>query len=465
MKLGRVVSRSRTARMRNLPRGDKNMNRLLGAVAVAALWCCESSGAGRAAQVPGANEILGEWELTVLTFGEQNAWRMVLNGSGDRITGRAGLMSVEGSFRGNSVEFQLRLPNGKPFGNFIGQLQGSKMAGEGKVADGPATWSARRPQARPPGAPRVHDFQAQNYYRVFSYSIPPALRIFPGDTVRTKTIDALGLDENLVRRGNEGNPMTGPFFVEGALAGDTLVIHFNRIRPNRNSARSGHKIYPVVVSSDYFSHIKPVDDYDSRWDLDTEHQVARLLHPLPVLKDLTVPLQPMLGCVGVAPWGQQSWAAHHLGDFGGNLDYNQIQEGATLYLPVFHPGALLFMGDGHAAEGDGELAALETSLDVEFTVDVLRDKSIEFPRAENEEYRMALGIGGSITDATQLATTNLMKWLEDDYHLNAAELAIVLGTGMRYDIAEIVDPEMQVVAKISKRVLAQLHAGESNKPQ
>src|SRR5262249_58017615 len=106
-------------------------------------------------------------------------------------------------------------------------------------------------------------------------------------------------------------------------------------------------------------------------------------------------LRPMLGCIGVAPPRKQALATGELGSFGGNLDYNEVREGTTVYLPVFQPGALLFMGDGHAAQGDGELTgdALETSMEMEFGVDVLQGQSTSGPRAENDEDLMALGIG------------------------------------------------------------------------
>ena len=163
--------------------------------------------------------------------------------------------------------------------------------------------------------------------------------------------------------------------------------------------------------------------------------------------------------VGVAPPGNQSLRSGNLGSFGGNMDYNQIREGVTLYLPVYHPGALLFVGDGHAAEGACELTgdALETSMDVEFTVDVIQGDSPDMPRAENDDALMALGIGGSLTDALQSATTSMAQWLEHDYKLNTAEVAMVLGTSMQYEIAEVVDPQVNVVAKVSKSVLSQLH--------
>ena len=119
---------------------------------------------------------------------------------------------------------------------------------------------------------------------------------------------------------------------------------------------------------------------------------------------------------------------------------------------------MLFVGDGHAAQGDGELNgdALETSMDVEFTVDLIRGKSTQGPRMENEEYLMASGIANSLPEALQIATTELARWLEQDYKLNANESAIVLGTSIRYDVAELVDPQVHIVAKISKAVLATL---------
>jgi acetamidase/formamidase len=146
-----------------------------------------------------------------------------------------------------------------------------------------------------------------------------------------------------------------------------------------------------------------------------------------------------------------------LGSYGGNMDYNQMREGTTLYLPVYAPGALLFIGDGHAAQGDGELTgdALETSMRVEFTVGLIKGQA-QGPRAENDEYLMALGIGNSLEDALRMATTQLTNWLQKDYQLEPNEAAIVLGSAMRYDIAEVVDPLVHVVAKVRKDALAGL---------
>jgi amidase len=183
-----------------------------------------------------------------------------------------------------------------------------------------------------------------------------------------------------------------------------------------------------------------------------------LAKPSEHLKNYRVKLQPMLGCVAVAPPDKQTFRSGWLGPWGGNMDYNGLREGATIYLPVFQTGAILFVGDGHAAQGEGELTgdALETSMDVEFTVNLKSGQGIGGPRLENDEYIMAMGIANSLPDALRAATTSLARWLERDYKLTPNEAAIVLGTSMRYDIAEVVDPQINIVAKVSKAALAQL---------
>jgi len=306
--------------------------------------------------------------------------------------------------------------------------------------------------------PQVHDFEPTEFHRVFSDAIPPVLHIFPGDTVRTWTVDAGGVDSKGVRRSPGGNPETGPFYVEGAIPGDTLVIKLNRIRLNRDSARSGDRIVGSALTPGYIQRTKYDDKFDSNWVLDRENGVARLKQPSQHLKSYGVKLQPMLGCIAVAPPGHQAFRTGYLGSYGGNLDYNQIREGTTVYLPVYAKGALLFVGDGHAAQGDGELTgdALETSMQVEFTVTLVKGEATANPRAENDEYLMSLGIANSLPDAVQTATTELASWLEREYKLEPNEVAIVLGTAMQYNIAEVVDPLVHVVAKVRKDSLTGL---------
>jgi acetamidase/formamidase len=134
------------------------------------------------------------------------------------------------------------------------------------------------------------------------------------------------------------------------------------------------------------------------------------------------------------------------------MDFNEIVEGATVYLPVSVPGALLYVGDGHAAQGDGELNgnALETSMDVEFTVDVVSHKSIMSPRVESATHIMAMGLAGSLDDAFRAATANMAQWLSDDYKLTPSEIAQLLGTAAEYKVSEAADRNAGIVLKISK---------------
>jgi acetamidase/formamidase len=198
------------------------------------------------------------------------------------------------------------------------------------------SWSAKR-SVQPPATPKVYDFEPKEFHRVFSDAIPPVLRIFPGDTVRTWTVDAGGVDGKGVHRSQGGNPETGPFYVEGALPGDTLVVKLNRVRLNRDTASSGDRIVGAALNPAYVQRTKYNDKFNSDWALDREHGIARLAKPSEHLKNYTVRLQPMLGCIAVAPPDHQAVHTGFLGSYGGNMDYNQMREGTTLYLPVSAP--------------------------------------------------------------------------------------------------------------------------------
>jgi acetamidase/formamidase len=419
-----------------------------------------------AAEPPASRDISGTWEVKWWCgLGGTNISRLQLAVSDGKIGGKGfdGLGALDGTYVGDTVEFKTTT-DGKVRAEFNGVVRGELLSGSVRFTNNPMArfadhydWTAQRPVPKP-AKPTRYEFEPKQYYRAFSDAPAPALRISPGDTVHTHTIDAGGIDRNGVRQSFPGNPLSGPIFVEGALSGDTLVIHFNRIRLNRDTAQSGESIVPSALEPWYVRDQKAVANFDSTWKLDAEKGIARLAKPTDKLKNFTVPLAPMLGCVGVAPPAHQSFRSGDLGPYGGNMDFNQIRERSTVYLPVFQPGALLYVGDGHAAQGDGELTgdALETSMEVEFTVELLPGKSIDSPRVEDGEYLMCLGIGNSLQDALQQATTGLARWLEADYGINASEAAMVLGFAMQYQIAEVVDPRFNVVAKIKRNALLSL---------
>ena len=121
----------------------------------------------------------------------------------------------------------------------------------------------------------------------------------------------------------------------------------------------------------------------------------------------------MLGCVGVAPARREAVATTTPGAFGGNMDYAGLTAGVKVMLPVNEPGALLFIGDGHARQGEGELVGtgLETSMDVEFTVTLVKKVAIAWPRLENDSHIMVLGSERPLLQAFQHATSELHRWL------------------------------------------------------
>jgi acetamidase/formamidase len=202
------------------------------------------------------------------------------------------------------------------------------------------------------------------------------------------------------------------------------------------------------------------DGAPNTWKLDAASNTGTLAKPGDHLRDYKVPLLPMLGCVGVAPPRQQAIASNNLGPWGGNMDSPSVREGTTVYLPVFQPGALLYIGDTHAQQGDGELPgqAMETSMDVTFSVEVIEGKSLGQTWIETEDEVGVMGVGGSLDESLRVATTGLALWLTERYHLSQSEIAAVLGTAMRYEIAEVVDPQINIVAKIKKEMLAKIHS-------
>ena len=399
----------------------------------------------------------GEWQIVWDQMGKQYI-RVSVTQQGPTAKVEWENESFECTLSGNVCEGTVT-ENGKPrAGRVKIKLGDTEIQGEGSDLEGAFTFTGTRPPTPPASGPRTMKFEPTVFHNYFAWNIAPALRIFPGDTVETKSVDAGGVDENGVRRAPGGNPLTGPFYVEGAWPGDTLVVHLKRVRLNRNTAGSGTRIVGSALAPGYLRDLKMEEHFSGEWALDRERGVAHPAHPSEHLKEYAVPLKPMLGCIGVAPPQEQSFRSGYLGPWGGNMDYREFGEGVTLYFGVNHPGALLFLGDGHAAQGAGELTgdALETSMEFTFSVELIKGHAPNMPRAENADYRMASGIANSLPDALQQATTNLSQWLAADYKLTPNEIALVLGTAIHYDVAEVVDPLVHVVARIEKRALAAL---------
>ena len=299
----------------------------------------------------------------------------------------------------------------------------------------------------------IHHFTPTTYFTAMG-TYPPVLEIADGDSVITTTVDARGQDSSLRAVAERGNPQTGPFRIAGAEPGDTLAVHFDRLRPNRRLGWTAASLAPNVVDPDFVPSL-PSERGLAEWDVDVENWQATLVRPETSLGRYVVELSPMLGCFGVAPPRGQAISTATSSTHGGNMDYRGFVEGVTVYFPVHVPGALLFVGDGHAVQGDGEIVGtgIEISFDVQFTVKLLKGKQIGWPRAEDREFLIAVGNARPLDQALQHATTELMHWLMDDYGLDARAASILLGQCVRYEVGNVFDPAYTMICKIEKKRL------------
>ncbi len=314
------------------------------------------------------------------------------------------------------------------------------------LAETPPTRGARQEAA-------VYKVVASEFHHTFFHKHAVLKRIRPGDTVVTKTLDAGGQDEKDVHRAAPGNPLTGPFFVEGAEPGDALVIHFKKVRPNRRWGFTTYRLLLPSLAPESIEGLYPnryKDDLIRKgrsnlipWDIDLERGTVRLREPTTTTIKLEFPMKPMLGCVGVAPAGDFAPTSGPSGSYGGNLDYNEIGEGATILLPVYHPGGLLFIGDGHALQADGEPTGtgVETSMDVEFTVAVRKSANLTGPRVETADYIISIGsqpeFASSLDRALQLATSDMVNWLVKDYGVEPWAAHLLIGYQGKYDVVTV----------------------------
>ena len=315
-------------------------------------------------------------------------------------------------------------------------------------------------------AAETHTIIAERFFNSFHHRHPVLLKIRSGDTVVTKTIDAWGDDDRGRRAGANPNPLTGPFYVEEAAPGDAIAVRFDRIRMNRPSGWSNYRLIvaalnPNSIEGLYPNRYKPDlvhEGLASRvpWELDLKGNTVRVKEPVSKAVRLEFPARPMLGCVGVAAPGDFGPSSSISGAYGGNMDYNEVIEGSVVILPVFHPGALLFLGDGHALQADGEPTGtgVETSMDVTFTVTLMKNARVSMPRLENSDWIISIGsqpeFQSPLDRALQIATSDMADWLTRGYGLEPWAAHLLIGYQGRYDVVTVMGT---VGLRVPKRVL------------
>lgn len=288
----------------------------------------------------------------------------------------------------------------------------------------------------------------------------PVARLKSGDILDTNTLDCFG---NALQKPGDplslvkgDNPLTGPFYIEGAQAGDTLVVKILDLQVDGNQGVGAFApgfgalnetnytpmLHTPLPEKVWFYPINHADNTATFKALDSDFSVK-------------IPLHPFFGCIGVAPANGEARSSIVPAEFGGNMDAPEASVGNTLYLPVNVAGALLYMGDGHAAMGDGEVAgtAIEVPLHARLQVSVIKGQKINWPRFENDHEIMAVGAYRPLDDCVRIAFTELVQWIHSDYGLSELDIYELLSKVAKIHLDEMVDPNYVVVASIDKKYL------------
>ncbi|HYL93202.1 MAG TPA: acetamidase/formamidase family protein [Alphaproteobacteria bacterium] len=294
----------------------------------------------------------------------------------------------------------------------------------------------------------------------YAASYAPVARLKSGNILETNTVDCF---RNAIKKPGDAlsmapgdNPLTGPFYIEGAEPGDTLAVKILDLEVDGNQGIGALAPgFGAINSTNYTPMINPPIP-EKIWFYPIDHATnTATFQALDSKFTVKIPLHPFFGCIGVAPAGGEARSSVVPEAFGGNMDAPEASVGNTVYFPVNTPGAMLFLGDGHAAMGDGEIAgtAIEVPLRSRVQVRVIKGKKINWPRFENDSQIMTVGAYRPLDDALRIAFTELVSWIHTDYGLSELDAYELLSKVAEIRLAEMVDPNYVVVAKINKKFL------------
>ena len=287
----------------------------------------------------------------------------------------------------------------------------------------------------------------------------PVATVKRGDIIDTKTFDCFG---NVIQKPGDtlakvkgDNPLTGPFFVEGAEPGDTLVVKILELAVDSNQGVGALAPgFGALNTTNYTPMLHaPVPEKIWFYAIDRAKNVATF-SALDSTFTTRIPLHPFLGCLGVAP-ALESRSSVTPAEHGGNMDAPEASAGNTAYFPVTVRGALLYLGDGHAQMGDGEIAgtAIEVPMRARLQVDVIKGQKIAWPRFENTHEIMALGAYRPLDDALRIAFTELIGWIHSETDLSELDAYQLLSQVGKVHVTEMVDPNYVIIASVDKKYL------------
>jgi acetamidase/formamidase len=308
--------------------------------------------------------------------------------------------------------------------------------------------------------------EPDEYAWVFGRSVPPVRRVRPGSVVEIYTEDCFG---GLVRSSGDLpsvvcqfpylNPVSGPFYVEGAEPGDTLALHFAAIEPARDWAVSSTFPHFGALTATHQTAMLHPSLEERVWVYDVD-RVGRTVtyHASRGDAVIEMPLDPMHGTVGVAPAGLEALQTITPGAHGGNMDSPEVRVGTTAYFAVNHPGALFGVGDGHCRQGQGELCgtAVEAAMNTAVVVDVIKGASTAtpWPRLETDDAIMSTGSTRPLEDAYRISQHDLVTWVASSTGLDLLDSYQLVSQAGEAPLANVCDPNYTFVAKLPKKYLS-----------
>jgi acetamidase/formamidase len=289
----------------------------------------------------------------------------------------------------------------------------------------------------------------------------PVAHVKAGGVLEANSLDCFG---NALQKPGDpfslikiDNPLTGPFFIDGAEPGDTLVV---RILDLQVDSKQGVGTFSPGFGAANATHYtpmletKPLPERAWYYPIDAEKKLITFQATDSDFK-VQFPLKPFLGCIGVAPASGEVRSSLVPAEFGGNMDAPEVSPGNTLYLPVNVKGALFYFGDGHAAMGDGEVAgsAVEVPMRAKFRFELVKGMSTGWPRFENEREIMTAGIYRPVDDAVRIAVVEMVHWMHREYGLSELDAYELFSKVGKLHLTEMVDPNYVVVASVEKKYL------------
>ncbi|MCL2497056.1 MAG: acetamidase/formamidase family protein [Symbiobacteriaceae bacterium] len=284
------------------------------------------------------------------------------------------------------------------------------------------------------------------YVYQFNSEATPVLQVEPGELVLLETQDALGgqiVDENSSLAAidwNAVNPATGPVYINGAAPGDTLkvIIHEITVAPQGAvMALNGSGFFGTRIEGSHF-------------------KLARIGKTHAQVGDISYPLNIMIGVMGVAPAGAPSNTGTP-GSHGGNMDNRKIQAGTTLYLPVYHPGALFAVGDLHAVMADGEVSVtgIEVAGEITLSFELLKGVTLANPIGEDATHLYFIASGATLDEAAALALNDAAAFLQERLNFTLQDAAMLLSLCGNLEVCQIVDPLLTMRVAVAKEQLQQ----------